>query len=175
MEDLLQMAGINDDKNISYIGLYCGLFLCISADFPNFRGNFKTVRWNAFVEIIDGLFDRQDLLIWLNFYAQFKKYRTFSMMPEVLRKDTIMPYWKKLQDRGFINDEYQIIYKKGIKNYHVAAIANNFRLKTACTWRELEHYFISRSKKPFSNLRDEYDKVLRMDDDFLYSIEECFK
>lgn len=175
-EELLQIAGINDAENISYIGLYCGLFLCVIADYPNFRDNFKYIWWCAFVEIIDGLFDRQDLLTWLNFYSQFKKYRTFSIMPAVLREDRIMPYWKKLQDKGFVNDEYQIIYSKGIKNYHVAAIANNFRLKTDCTWRVLEQFFISRSKKPFSNLRDEYDKTLRRDsDEFLNSIEECFK
>ena len=87
-----------------------------------------------------------------------------------------MPFWKKLQDKGLVDDEYQIIYKKRIRNYHVAAIANNFRIKTDCTWKILEKHFLSRSKKPFSNLRDEYDKLLRTDkDEFLKTIEECFK
>ena len=175
-EELIQMAGITNDEHIYHIGMYCGMFLCVVADYPNFKRAFKYARWKAFVEIIDSMFDRQNLITWLDFYANFNKYRTIYLLPDKLREDKIMPFWKKLQDKGLVDDEYQIIYKKRIRNYHVAAIANNFRIKTDCTWKILEKHFLSRSKKPFSNLRDEYDKLLRTDkDEFLKTIEECFK
>lgn len=174
--ELLQMAGLNDDRNIYYNGLYCGLFLCALADFPNFRMSLKGVVWRAFVCVIDSLFIMQDKYIWLQFYAQFSRYHYFSLLPEKLKDDKVMVYWRRLQQKGIVNAEYQIIYKKGVKNYHVAIIANEFKSKTDCTWEDFEKHFRTRKGKPFANLRTEYDIVQSKDiDDVQRLIEECFR
>lgn len=177
-DELLQMAGINNDEDIYYVGLYCGLFLCVVADYPNFKG-FKGIIWRAFLEIIDGRFDRQDVHIWLQFYAQFSRYKAISSLPELLRDDKIMPYWRKLRQKNLVDDEYQIIYRKGLKNYHVALIANELKCKTFCTWEVLEKHFQTRKKKPFANLRTEYEYFLckkqNQKDNIQKMIEECFK
>jgi len=174
--ELLQMAGLNDDRNIYYNGLYCGLFLCALADFPNYRCSLKGVVWRAFVGEIDSLFIQQDKYIWLQFYAQFSRYHHFSLLPDKLKDDKVMGYWRRLQQKGIVNNEYQIIYKKGLKNYHVAIIANEFRWKTNSTWEDFEKHFRTRSGKPFANLRAEYDVSLRKDKDAIWEdIEECFR
>ena len=175
-DELLKMAGMDNDENISYVGLYCGLFLSGVADYPNFRGSLKGVIWRAFVEIVDNLFDQQDLLTWLQFYAHFNKYRTISLLPDKLKDENIMEYWNQLQRKGIVNDEYQIIYRKGVKNYHVALIANEFKWKANATWEDFEKHFLTRKKKPFKNLRAEYDVALRKNKDKVWKmIEECFK
>ena len=176
VDEWFGIAGVDKEEYISYVGLYCGLFLCGIADYPNFRGSFKGVIWRAYVEIIDNLFDRQDLHIWLQFYAQFNKYKTISLLPDKLKDDNMMKYWNRLQEKGIVNDEYQIIYRKGMKNYHVALIANDFKLKANATWEDFEKHFLTRKKKPFKNLRAEYEVALRKDDDELWKIiEGCFK
>lgn len=87
-----------------------------------------------------------------------------------------MVYWRRLQQKGIVNAEYQIIYKKGVKNYHVAIIANEFKSKTDCTWEDFEKHFRTRKGKPFANLRTEYDIVQSKDiDDVQRLIEECFR
>lgn len=176
IDDLLQMAGLSNDGYIYYIGLYCGLFLCALADYKNYRHSLKGVVWRAFVGVIDSLFIPQDKYIWLQFYAQFSRYHYLSLLPDKLKDEKVMKYWHRLQEKGIVDGEYQIIYKKGLKNYHVAIIANEFRWKTNSTWEDFEKHFRTRSGKPFANLRAEDDISHRRDKDTIWEeIEECFR
>ena len=169
------MAELDSDEYINYVGLYCGIFLCVVADYPNFRG-IKGARWMAFVDIIDNLLGQENLHTWLQFYSQFNKYRTISLLPDKLKDDKIMVYWHRLQEKGIVDSEYQIVYRKGLRNYHVAIIANEFRCKTSATWEDFEKHFLSRKKKPFPNLRIEFDVAQRKRKDSIWKdIEECFR
>lgn len=174
-EELLEMAGFSSETDICEIGVYGGLFLMGVADYPNLSHKFGNALWRGFEMCVDQWFHSfSDVHTWLTFYKQFSKFIGRSLLPEKLSQKNVLEYWRRLQEKGFINDEYQIIYSHGLKNYHVGVIANNLWAKSGCKWKDLENFFLTKDGEKFKNLRTEYDRR-NPNNSMVIEIEECFQ
>lgn len=176
-DELLGMAGCNDDSGIYENGLYGAVFFIAVANYPKIiKRKWGFLFWRNVITTIDSWFRyNEDRLIWLELYATLDMDITLIQLPDELKTEKMLTYWKKLQDKGLIDNRYQIIYIPRIKNYHVAAIANELRIKSGVKWETLEKHFLQRNNKPFANLRTECDRRPAHKDDIMKTIEECFK
>ncbi|MBR4387576.1 MAG: hypothetical protein IKT00_00115 [Prevotella sp.] len=173
-EELLEMAGFETQTDICQIGVYGGLFLMGLVDYPYLNDNFGIARWRGFEMCVDQWFRNcSDIHTWLTFYKKFYSFKGRSLLPKELRQNKVMEYWRRLQEKGFIDEEYQIIYSNEIKSYHVGVIANNLWARSNCKWKDLENFFLTKDGKKFKNLRTEYERRNR-DDPMIREIEECF-
>ena len=174
-DKLLDMAGLDSNVDICEIGVYGGIFLNGLVDYPNMNHKFGDSTWKGFEELVDGWFRKcADLHTWLSFYNSFYRFLGRSLLPEKLRQYNMMEYWRRLQEKGFVNEEYQIIHTNEIKNYHVGVIAYNLWIKSQCRWKDLENHFVNRDGKKFKNLRAEY-KRRDVNNEIVREIEECFR
>jgi hypothetical protein len=174
-QELLEMAGFDAQTDICQIGVYGGLFLMALVDYPNMNNKWGNFTWRSFEECVDMWFRScSDLHTWLTFYNKFYRFIGRSLLPEELRRNNVMDAWRRLQEKGFVNEEYQIVYSNGIKNYHVGVIAYNLWMKSQCRWKDLENFFLTKERKTFKNLRTEYDRR-NTNDTIITEIEECFR
>lgn len=158
--DVFHISDSKESEIFDGIAVWCTAYIMAKIEIDKRPSSFNHIRLRNVEEFITTIAIRNHTLNdWLSFMSLCLHFQLKSKLPDVLSTPEAMIWWNKLKKAGFVNDEYQIVWKDKMTNYQVYLISLLFANKICCHENVFHKHFKTRKGKQYQNLRRERDNT----------------
>lgn len=175
-QDVYHVSGCSVNELFDRTAVWCTAYILAKMEIDKSHTSFKNIQIRNIEDFITKIAIRNHTLNdWLSFRSLCMHFELKSKLPDKLSTPEAMIWWNRLKEAGFVNDEYQIVWKDKMTNYQVYLISRLFANKICCPESVFHKHFITRKGKQYRNLRRERDKTKQMNTPLSKKIERLLK